>query len=79
MATATVNTELTAKIRFNVDHTRGDQFNPDEYEFNDMELETLNMFGGDWTEKELRLTFGDIGAMALIEMCFNNVEDWEND
>ena len=44
-----------------------------------MEIETLEIFGNDWTEKELRMTFGDQGAEAFLQLVFNQVEDWEND
>lgn len=44
-----------------------------------MEIDGLSIFGNDWTEKELRMTFGDQGAEALLQLVFNQVEDWEDD
>ena len=35
---------------------------PEWIEYEDLELDSLWMFGRDWTEKELRAVFGDMGA-----------------
>lgn len=45
----------------------------------DMELESLTMLGRDWTERDLRVFFGDQGADALVRLIFDNAEDWEDD
>ena len=43
--------------------------------FDDMELESLHMFGRDWSEKELRVYFGDMGADALLSLLFAEAGD----
>ena len=45
----------------------------------DMELESLTMLGRDWTERDLRVFFGDQGADALVRLIFDNAEGWEDD
>ena len=49
--------------------------------FDDMELESLHMFDRDWSEKELRVYFGDMGADALLSLIFaeagDDVMEWE--
>lgn len=51
----------------------------DEIITDTMEIDTLEIFGDEWTEKELRLTFGDQGAEAFLQLVFNQVEDWEDE
>ena len=51
--------------------------NPNEFFLDDMELDSLYMFNRDWSEKELRVTFGDMGTDALIGLIFGEIEEWE--
>lgn len=74
MARATVTAEIEAEVSF---MANSDSDDPREVFFDNMELESLWMFGNEWTEKELRLTFGDMGANAMLQLIFNNVEDWD--
>lgn len=82
MPTAKVYGDIEATVRFNTE--RVDYGVPHSPEWDDitpetMEIETLEIFGYDWTEKELRMTFGDQGAEAFLQLVFNQVEDWEDD
>ena len=58
-----------------------DSDDPNEAFFDDMELESLHMFDRDWSEKELRVYFGDMGADALLSLIFaeagDDVMEWE--
>ena len=58
-----------------------DSDDPNEVFFDDMELESLHMFDRDWSEKELRVYFGDMGADALLSLIFaeagDDVMEWE--
>jgi hypothetical protein len=51
--------------------------NPNEFFLDDMELDSLYMFNRDWSEKELRVCFGDMGTDALLSLIFGIVEEWE--
>jgi hypothetical protein len=55
--------------------------NPNEAYLDDMELESLHLFDRDWSEKELRVYFGDMGADALIGLIFDaageDLMEWE--
>jgi hypothetical protein len=73
---AKVQATVEAVVSFDADNY-GD--NPYEYFVDNMALDSLWLFGDEWTERELRLTFGDMGAEALLQLIFNNVEDWENE
>jgi hypothetical protein len=68
------NATVSATIAYDSD-------NPNEAFFDDMELESLYMFDRDWSEKELRVYFGDMGAEALIGLIFDAASDdlmeWE--
>jgi hypothetical protein len=44
-----------------------------------MRLESLHMFGREWSEREMRVTFGDFGTDAFLGLVFDQVEDWEDD
>ena len=58
-----------------------DSDNPNEAFLDDMELESLHMFDRDWSEKELRACFGDMGTDALLSLIFaeasDHVMEWE--
>jgi hypothetical protein len=58
-----------------------DSDDPNEAFFDDMELEGLYLFDQYWSEKELRIYFGDMGADALIGLVFDaatdDVGEWE--
>ena len=70
-----VITEIEAQVSFTASN---DGDNPSEYFLDDMQLDSLAMFGDEWTEKELRLIFGDQGADAMLQLIFNNVEgEWD--
>lgn len=82
MPTAKIHGDIQASVRF--DTERVDYGVPRSPEWDEiipetMEIETLEIFGYDWTEKELRMTFGDQGAEAFLQLVFNQVEDWEYD
>ena len=82
MPTAKIQGDIHASVRF--DTERVDYGVPRSPEWDEiipetMEIETLEIFGYDWTEKELRMTFGDQGAEAFLQLVFNQVEDWEDD
>jgi len=82
MPTAKVSGEIEAIVTFRTERVDyGVPRSPvwDEIIPETMEIETLEIFGNDWTEKELRMTFGDQGAEAFLQLVFNQVEDWEND
>ncbi len=53
--------------------------NPNEFFLDDMELDSLYMFDREWSEKELRVYFGDMGADAILGLIFEQVEEWDND
>lgn len=42
-----------------------------------VEFLEMFIFGRWWTEAELRTTFGDMGADAMIRLSADRVEDWE--
>jgi hypothetical protein len=44
-----------------------------------MELGTLLMFDREWSEDDLKATFGKDGAKIIIDYVFDLVEDWEDD
>lgn len=73
---AKVQATIEAGVSFDA---ANDGDNPYEYFVDNMVLDSLWLFGDDWTERELRLTFGDMGAEALLQLIFNNVEEWEDD
>jgi hypothetical protein len=45
----------------------------------DIELSEAWMFNRVWTEAEMRTTFGDMGAEALIGLMQGYAEDWEEE
>jgi hypothetical protein len=78
MALARIATEIEAEIyAIGVPTDYGVPRSSTWVEYDDLELHGLTMFGREWTEKELRNTFGDQGADALIALIFDQVEDWE--
>ena len=82
MPRSTVYADIEAIVSFETERADyGVRGSPvwDEIDPATMELESLHMFGRDWTEAELRLTFGDIGADALARLIFDEVEEWDND
>lgn len=52
---------------------------PEWVEYEDKQLESLNMFGKEWTEKELRVVFGDMGTDALLGLIFDECEEWDDE
>ena len=58
-----------------------DSDDPNEAFLDDMELESLHMFDREWSEKELRVYFGDMGTDALLSLIFadasDHVMEWE--
>ena len=52
-----------------------DSDNTNEAFFDDMELDSLHMFDRDWSEKELRVYLGDMGADALLSLIFAEAGD----
>ena len=44
----------------------------------DIEFQEAWMFGRAWTEAEMRTTFGDMGADAMIGLLQGYAEDWED-
>jgi len=82
MPRTTIHSDLEATVSFETEkQDYGVPGSPvwDEIDPSSMELESLWMFGKEWTEAELRLTFGDMGADAIAGLIFDMVEDWEDD
>jgi hypothetical protein len=80
MPRAKVCDELEAFIQFDTESCDyGVDHSPewDEIRRDTLELESLHMFGRAWSEKELRVTFGDLGADALISLICDGIEEWE--
>jgi hypothetical protein len=50
-----------------------------EIDLETVEIDSLSMFGRDWSESDLRATFGDQGAEAMRAMILAEVEDWEDE
>lgn len=51
----------------------------DEINLYTIEIESMSMFGRNWSEVDLRATFGDQGVEALRSLIVDNVEDWEDE
>ncbi len=51
----------------------------DEIKPSSMELDSLYMFGKEWTNAELLAKFGEQGYDALVQMIFDAAEEWEMD
>ena len=83
MPRAEVYSDIYADVSFQADFVPGYGEQPDCYEIDvaSLEIDSLHMFGKDWSEAELRLTFGDMGADAIRGLVFELVEgeDWEDD
>ena len=80
MPVSRVTTEIEATVTGSaVKSDYGVPGSPVWYEYEAIDLDSLHMFGRDWSEKELRVTFGDMGADALIGLIFEQCEDWENE
>jgi hypothetical protein len=81
MPRSDVTTYLEAEVAFNATLVKGYEEQHDSYDidFASVELVKLRMFGRDWTESELRLRFGDQGAVALIGLIADHIEDLEDD
>jgi hypothetical protein len=75
-STARVTTEIEAQVSLDA---FDDDLNPEENYLDNFELGDLWMFGREWSERDLRITFGDMGADALIGLIFGLVEDYEHD
>jgi hypothetical protein len=50
-----------------------------EIDLETVEIDSLSMFGRDWSESDLRATFGDQGAEAMRDLILSEVEDWEDE
>lgn len=79
MPQVSVHSEIEADVSF--DTERADYGVPGSPVWDDMmpetlSLESLTMFGTTYSERELRLEFGNQGAEAMMKIVFNNV-DWE--
>lgn len=82
MPLATVYDEIEAQVSFRTYKTDyGVDRSPvwDEIDEDTMELESLHMFGSEWSRAELVECFGKQGANALEQLIFNGIEDWEDD
>jgi len=82
MPTASVNTEIEARVSFNiVKEDYGVRGSPvwDEILDDTLSLDSVHMFGRDWSEKDLRVVFGDMGTDALLSLIYGSIEDWEDD
>ena len=82
MPTANVNTEIEAVVTFATEKSDyGVNGSPvwDEILHDTFSLDSLHMFGREWTEKELRVVFGDMGTDALLGLVFDEIEEWDND
>jgi hypothetical protein len=83
MPVATVSAEIDATVSFQTEQTDyGVAGSPtwDEIIDGTMEIDSLYMFGEDWTRAELVETFGKQGADALSRLIFNNIgEEWGYD
>lgn len=82
MPSATVEEYIEAEVSFQTETCDyGVSGSPvwEEIDTTSMELESLHMFGRDWSEAELRLTFGDMGADAIRRLVFESVEEWDDD
>ena len=82
MPLAKVNSEIDAQVSFRTyKEDYGVTGSPvwDAIDDSSMELESLHMFGDDWSRAELVECFGKQGADALMQLIFNNVEDWEDE
>lgn len=79
MVTSRVNFEIEAVVSgHGVKSDYGVTGSPVWIEYEDLELDSLYMFGREWIEKELRVAFGDMGADALIGLIFEKAEEWED-
>jgi hypothetical protein len=74
MPRARVIAAIDADISFNA---ANDSDDPSAWFLDDYSLESLHMFGRTWSEKELRVTFGDLGADALIGLICDKIEEWD--
>lgn len=82
MPVSNVTQEIEAKVTFRTYKTDyGVPGSPvwDEIDDSSMVLESLHMFGDDWSRVELVEIFGKQGANALERLIFNQVEDWIDD
>jgi hypothetical protein len=82
MPSATVTSEIEAEVSFAIERVDyGVSGSPewDEILPDTMELESLHMFGRDWSEKELRITFGDMGTDAMLGLIYEQVEEWDDE
>lgn len=74
MPIAKVTNEIDAVVSFRTVKTDyGVNGSPvwDEIDDTSMELDSLHMFGDDWSRAELRECFGKQGAEALERLIFN--------
>lgn len=76
MPRTTIKTEIEAEVYFTASN---DGDNPNEYFIDDMQMESLWMFGREWEEKELRLVFGDQGADAMLQLIGDQIEEWDDE
>ena len=76
MGRTKVYSEIEADVSFTASN---DSDNPNEYDLDDMQIESLHMFGREWEEKELRLYFGDQGADAFLQLIMDNIEEWDDE
>lgn len=82
MPRTTVYNEIEAVVSFETfTEDYGVQGSPEWEEImpETMEIEGMTMFGKDWSEVDLRATFGDQGAEALRALVLAEVEDWEDE
>jgi hypothetical protein len=81
MPTVKVYDSIEAEISFETQFSPGygEQSDVDEVLLDTMALDSLHMFGRDWTEKDLRVTFGDMGAEAIKNLAFDMVEEWDDE
>jgi hypothetical protein len=82
MPRTTVYNEIEAVVSFDTfTADYGVQGSPEWEEImpETMEIEGMTMFGRDWSEADLRATFGDQGAEALRSLVMESVEDWEDE
>lgn len=75
MAKAYVRADIEAEMSFDV---LREEYGI-EIDLETVEIDCMTMFGRDWSESDLRATFGDQGAEAMRALVLAEVEDWEDD